>query len=365
MNLAQAKIALVHDYLVQDGGAERVLGALQEMFPEAPTYTLIHRENHAQVEGHKVISSSLQRWPGSQKFFRCYMPMMPQAVEQFDLTGFNLVISSSSSFAKGVIVPDDAVHVCYCHTPTRFLWQERFGYINEPTLPRILRTVLPRFFHNLRAWDLMAAGRPDHMVTNSLTSQSRIKRFYRRDTSIIHPPVDVERIAFSDDPRSYWLAGGRLVSYKRFDLLIQTFNRLRLPLKIFGIGPEWHLLKRMAGPTVELLGYIPEEQKSELYGRAIAFILPQIEDFGITVVEAMAAGTPVIALNKGGGAETVVPGVTGIHMEEQSVDSLSEAVRRFNTTSFDPRAIRSFAETFSVKRFQDEMRSFLETIPQP
>jgi len=362
MKLQEAKVALVHDYLIQDGGAERVLGALQEMFPKAPTYTLLYDPKHPQAKGHVVHASFLQRWPFNRTMFRWYMPFMPLATEQLDIQGADLVISSSSLFAKGVIIPPETRHVCYCHTPTRFLWQERLGYINDLPQPRAVRGLLPYFFHHLRTWDALSANRPDHVLTNSRTSQARIKRYYRRDARVISPPVDVRRIPISTTPGSFWLAGGRLVGYKRFDLVVQAFAKLDLPLKIFGTGPELNKLRRLAGKRTEFVGYVTDREKIDLYRNAFGFIYPQVEDFGITAVEAMAAGKPVLAYGKGGGAETVVDGVTGKHLEAQCWEDIGDAVIRFDPSAYDPSVIRSHAETYSTERFKCEMRDTLERL---
>lgn len=359
---AKPKVALVHDYLVQDGGAERVLAALQELYPEAPTFVLIHdpAKSHEQFRGRKIMTSFLDRWPLSHRAYQWYLPLMPMAVEHLDLTGFDLVISSSSSFAKGVIAAPESLHICYCHTPTRFLWQERLGYLNDLPQPRVMRTLLPPLLHQLRQWDRLAAERPDVMLTNSETSRARIKRYYGRDAEVIHPPVEPSRMPLADRPSAFWLAGGRLVGYKRFDLVVKAFAKLNLPLKMFGIGPEMRKLRTIAGPKTEFLGQITDAQKAELYRDAIGFISPQIEDFGITVVEAMMAGRPVITYGKGGGKETVVDGVTGIHLEQQTWEDIGDAVIRFEASRFDPKIIRAHAETFSVERFKRQMRAYVD-----
>ncbi|HWQ99345.1 MAG TPA: glycosyltransferase, partial [Candidatus Methylomirabilis sp.] len=216
------RAALVHDYLVQDGGAERVLMTLQEMFPDAPTFTLFYdaERAHPSFQHRDIRTSMLQKWPFTKRHENWTLPFMPMAVEHLDLTGFDLVISSSSSFAKGVIAAPGATHVCYLHTPTRFLWQERMSYVNDLPQPRIVKNVLPHFLHRLRMWDRLAAERPDVVVTNSETSKRRIERYYGREASVIHPPVDVQKIPRADAPGSYWLTGGRLVGYKRFDLTV-------------------------------------------------------------------------------------------------------------------------------------------------
>ncbi len=360
MTLEHAKIALVHDYLIQDGGAERVLAAIQEMFPRAPTFTLLYDPTHPQAYKRDVRPSFLHRLPFAKRLYQWYMPLMPMAVEQLPIEGYDLVISSSSLFAKGILVPPETKHVCYCHTPTRFLWQDRLSYINDLPQPRFLRSILPFILHRLRTWDRLAVDRPDHLLTNSHTSQRRIKRYYRRDAAIIHPPVDVDRIPLSQQNGSYWLAGGRLVGYKRMDLVVRAFTKLDLPIKIFGIGPEYRRLRQMSGKRIEWLGYITDEYKIELYQNAIGYLHPQMEDFGITAVEAMAAGKPVIAYGKGGGAETVIPGVTGEHLDVQCWEDIGDAVIRFSPKKYDPARIRAHAETFSKDRFQRELRSALE-----
>ncbi len=360
---ASHKIALVHDYLVQDGGAERVLACLQEMFPSAPTYVLLHdkRKTERPFRGSEIRTSFLNTLPFSIPLYQWYMPLMPRAVEQLDLSEFDVVISSSSSFAKGVIVSPDTTHICYCHTPTRFLWQERFGYLHDAPHPWIMRAMLPSLLHRLRTWDRLAAERPDVIVTNSLTSKKRIKHFYGREATVIHPPVDVERVPLSESPGTYWLAGGRLVKYKRFDLIVQAFERLKLPLKIFGVGPELKRLRSMASPNTTFLGHVTEQEKNELYKNAIAYLYPQIEDFGITAVEAMAAGKPVIAYCKGGAAETVIPGMSGAHLANQRVEDIVDAVTRFSPQKYDPARIRAHAEKFSKQRFIREFTSYLQT----
>lgn len=353
------KIALVHDYLIQDGGAERVLDALQSLFPDAPTFTLLADPKHPQTKG-TIRTSFLQSWPFAIRLYQWYLPFMPVAIEHLDLTGYDLVISSSSSFAKGIIVPPGTIHLCYCHTPTRFLWQDRIGYLNDVPAPRLMRTVLPHILHSLRIWDRLAAERPDHMLTNSTISKDRIRRYYNREAEIIYPPVDIQKIPLSTNPGTYWLAGGRLVGYKRFDLVVKAFAKLNLPLKIFGTGPEEKKLRAIAGKNTEFLGYIRDEEKIRLYQDAIGFFYPQVEDFGITAIEAMASGKPVIAYNKGGAAETVIDGVTGIHIAQQSWEAIGNAVIRFDASRFDPATIRRHAEHFSIQRFSQALETAIE-----
>ncbi len=351
------RVALVHDYLVQDGGAERVLAAMQEMFPDAPTFTLVYdpHRSHPQFRGRKIKTSFIDGLPLAHPAYQWYLPLMPMAIEHFDLNGFDIVLSSSISFAKGAIAAPGSTHICYCHTPTRFLWQERLSYLSDLPQPRAVRALLPPLLHHLRQWDRLAAERPDVILTNSAISRERIKRYYGRDAEVIYPPVDTKSIPIATDPGEFWLAGGRLVGYKRFDLVVKAFAKLHMPLKIFGIGPEMKKLRAIAGSETEFLGQISDIDKAHLYGRAIGFISPQIEDFGITMVEAMAAGRPVLTFGRGGGKESVIDGVTGIHLESQTWEDIGDAVIRFDPSRFDPATIRAHAETFSTERFKAQL----------
>ncbi len=356
------KVALVHDYLVQDGGAERVLLALHELYPQAPIFTLFHDPalTHPDLAKADIRPSSLNTQPFAPRHYQWYLPFMPQAVEAFDLSTFDLVISNSSSFSKGAIASPHALHIGYCHTPTRFLWQDRIGYVNDLPQPRLVKAFLPYFLHRLRQWDRLAAERPDILLTNSETSRLRIKRYYQREAQVIYPPVDVDKIALSLEDKGYWLAGGRLVAYKRFDLIVQAFAKLGLPLTIFGDGPERSKLAALAGSQTKFVGRVDEATKIELYHGCRGLVHPQVEDFGIIAVEAMAAGKPVIAYGRGGAQETVIHGITGLHLEVQCWQDLAEAVRTFNQQTFEPARIRQHAEQFSRVRFLDTMRSTIE-----
>ncbi len=360
------KVALVHDFLIQDGGAERVLLAFHELFPDAPIYTLFYdpERAHPDFRGLDVRPSFLNRFPFAPDHYEWYLPLMAQAVESLEIEDVDLILSSSSSFAKGVIAPPNALHVCYCHTPPRFLWHERLGYVRDLQIPGFVKSFLPGHLHRLRQWDRIAAARPDVFLTNSYTSQTRIQRYYQREATVIYPPVDVETISFSSDPGSYWLAGGRFVPYKRFDLVVKAFAKLNLPLKIFGEGPEFGRLKKLAGPRTEFLGHVSEQAKLELYQHAVGFLYPQMEDFGITAIEAMAAGKPVIAYGQGGVTETLVPGITGEYFDVQCWEDIANAVIRFNPAHYIPARIREHALTFSKQRFLDKMDLFVQAALQ-
>ncbi len=358
------KVALAHDYLVQEGGAERVLSAFQKLFPKAPTFVIAHnpKRSHPDFRGKDIRTSFLDKWPMARSRTPWYLPLLPVAVEHLDFSGFDLVLSSSSSFAKGIIVPTHTKHVCYLHTTTRFLWEHRINYLADLQVPNAVRTFLPLVLHRLRQWDRLAAERPDAFLTNSQTSRARIKRHYGRDASVIYPPVEIEKIPMSRHEGDYWLAGGRLVPYKRFDLIVKAFSMLNMPLVIFGVGPELQKLKEMAGPKTKFVGLVDDEEKTRLYRYARGFIYPQVEDFGITAVEAMAAGRPIIAFGQGGATETVVPGKTGTFIEAQTWEDIGDAVIRHHPGDFDPLAIRQHAEKFSMANFQNNLMTHLARV---
>ncbi|MBI3956775.1 MAG: glycosyltransferase [Candidatus Kerfeldbacteria bacterium] len=355
------KLALVHEHLAQDGGAEKVLQAFQELYPDAPTYTLVHNHDRANPSFlHKDIRTSfIQKMPYGVKKYQWYLPLMPLAVERFDLMDYDVVLSSASAFAKGVITRPDAVHICYCHSPTRYLWSDTHQYIDALPYNRMIKRAILMLFPYLRQWDRLAADRVDHFIANSKTVQNRIRKYYHRDSTIIYPPVDVDAFSVSDDVEKYFLTGGRLVAYKRYDLTIQAFNRLGLPLLVFGAGPEEKRLRAMAKNTITFLGRVDDRRLRRLMSRAMAFIHPQEEDFGITPVESMAAGRPVIAYGKGGALETVRPGVTGVFFEEQSWEALADAVLRFRHADFNPVVIQARAAEFGRPQFAARIRHFL------
>ena len=357
------KVALVHDYLIQDGGAERVLLVLHEIWPDAPIFTLYHDPKRVgpAFDGMDIRPSILQKMPFALRHYKWTLPLMPAATEYYDLSGFDVVISSTSAFAKGVITRPDTLHICYCHTPTRYLWTDTQEYVASLRLGPLMRRFVLSFLSRLRVWDRLAADRVDRFVANSETVAERIRKYYRRDSVVIHPPVETRRLSPTGLPGEYYLAGGRLVPYKRIDLVVEAFNNLGLPLRVFGEGPELEKLKASAKPNIIFVGKVSEKEKSELYRNAIAYIHPQEEDFGITAVEAMAAGRPVIAYRRGGATETVVDGETGEFFDEQSADALARAVRRLRPADFDHTVIRRHAEKFSKEIFVAKMKEFVET----
>jgi glycosyltransferase involved in cell wall biosynthesis len=356
------KIALVHDYLVQDGGAERVLQAFHEIWPEAPIFALLYdpAAMGSSFRGKDIRTSFLQKIPFALKRYKWFMPLMPIATEQHDLNEYDLVLSSTSAFAKGVITRPDTLHVCYCHTPTRYLWADMHSYVGGSGLCAPVRKAVPLMLTDIRVWDRLSADRVDRFIANSDTVSRRIEKYYRRSSDVIHPPVETSRFFVSPKTEGYYVAGGRLVAYKRFDVIIDAFNALGTPLRIFGEGPEMKKLRAMAGPNIEFVGRVDERAKAELYSKAVAYLHPQEEDFGITAVEAMASGRPVIAFSKGGATETVIDGVTGSFIDEQSGEALADHVRHFDPSRFDPRTIRAHAETFDTEIFKERIRAYVE-----
>ncbi|MEK7213376.1 MAG: glycosyltransferase [Patescibacteria group bacterium] len=356
------RVALVHDYLAQDGGAERVLKAMHEIWPEAPIFVLFHDPQKINyINQAKIRESFLGKMPFVKSSFQWYLPFMPGATERFDMRDFDVVVSSSSAFAKGVITQPETLHISYCHTPTRYLWGDTHEYLSELRQNWLVKTLLlPQLIHRLRLWDKMSADRVDHFVANSKTVQHRILKYYRRPSEVIYPPVETDKFSLTKELGDYFVAGGRLVPYKRLDLIVQVFNRLRWPLKIFGTGPEFNNLKKYSRPNIEFLGRISETAKAELLSKAQAFLHPQIEDLGITAIEAMSAGRPVIAYAQGGATETVVPGETGVFFYCQKWESLLDTLLHFRPENWDRARIRQHAEQFSANNFKQNLKKYVE-----
>ncbi|MDB5081211.1 MAG: glycosyltransferase family 4 protein [Chloroflexi bacterium] len=349
------KIAIVHDYLNQYGGAERLLEAICELYPDAPIYTSIYSPERVmhRFDGRDVRTSFMQKLPGVIKHHQAYLPFYSFAFESFDLSGYDLVISSSSAWAKGVKTSPDTLHICYCHTPMRFVWQFD-EYAKRERMKGPARAALPLFLNYVRLWDVKSAQRPDFYVANSRTVARRITEFWQRDSVVINPPVEVENIPYRGSPRQdFYLWVGRMVPYKRADVAIRAFKELDLPLKVVGTGRDMEALKGLAGPKTEFLGFVPDEGVRELFTQCRAFIQVGAEDFGITPVEAMAGGAPVIAINQYGPAEIVIDGENGLFFDQQTPEALIEAVKRFENDPgrFNSDEIRRYAETFDRKLF--------------
>ena len=345
------------------GGAEKVLENLHGMFPAAPVYTSAYDPEAmpAYYRTWDIRTSFLQRLPLKQKLHRAALPLYPLAFESFDLSEYDLVISSSSAFARGVITQPDTVHICYTHTPMRYAWATQ-TYMENERVGKISRALATPVLHYLRLWDASAAQRPDYYIANSSVVAARIRKFYRRDSLIVHPPVDTARFTITDSSDDYYIVVSRFVPYKRLDLAIDAFTRLGRPLKVVGTGRQKEALQARAGKNVEFLGRVGDDDLPRLVARARAFVMPGEEDFGIAPVEAMACGVPVIAYGAGGALDTQCDGKTGVLFREPTVDGLCEAVRRFESLRFDPLTIRAHSRCFDQQTYVNNMADLITQV---
>jgi glycosyltransferase involved in cell wall biosynthesis len=357
------KVALVHDYLNQMGGAERVVMAFHEIFPDAPIYTSIYDPQRVDpaFQTMDIRTSFMQNLPLVTRHHQPYLPFYPFAMESLDLRGYDLVLSSSSAFGKGVITRPETLHICYCHTPMRWCWNYD-EYVEREHLGKVARSILPLMITGLRIWDQTSAMRVDHFIANSPVVAERIRKYYRREAAYIPPPVDASRFPFDPAiiPDDYFLILSRLVPYKRIDLAIQACNQLQLPLVIIGGGRDLDRLKEMAGPTIRFMGRLSDEEVIHYITHCRAFLFPGEEDFGITPLEAQACGRPVIAYGAGGALASIIDGITGRFFEEQTVESLTNVLATFDEHLFDPNVIRSHALEFDMPLFRRRILQFVE-----
>jgi glycosyltransferase involved in cell wall biosynthesis len=354
------RVAIVHDYLNQYGGAERVLEALHALYPDAPVYTSIYDAEAmpAIYATWDIRTSWMQALPGWKRLFRHYMPLYPSAFESFDFSEYDLIISSSSAFAKGIIPPPHAHHICYCHTPMRFAWRTE-SYVEREQMSAPQRGILSILLTYVRLWDVLSSERVDTFIANSHEVASRIRRYYRRDAVVVPPPVEMGTYT-PQPPEDFYLAGGRLIPYKRIDLVVRAFTALKLPLVVFGEGRDRVALEAIAGPNVTFVGRVTEEERCDLFARCRAFIFPGEEDFGITPLEAMSLGRPVIAFARGGALDTVIDGVTGRFFDEPTAAAVAAAVAASRYDKYDPLRIRQHAEGFSREVFQRRMQAVID-----
>lgn len=359
------KIVFVQDALPVLGGAERVLAAAWEVFPEAPLYTLVYSNGvfeNTSLDKKTLIPSFINRLPGAEKRYRSYLPLMPLAVERFDLREFDIILSFSYAVAHGVLPRPDQLHISYTYTPLRYAWHFYHQYLQEKRLHSGLRGWLVQIFlHYMRLWDRSAADRVDRFVALSQWVAHGVWRAYRRPAEVIYPPVDTDRFSPHHPRQDYYLTVSRLVPYKKVDLLVAAFSELGQPLVVVGDGPEYRRLSRMAAPNIKLLGQRPDDEVTELMGRAKAFVQAAEEDFGIAIAEALAAGCPVIAYDGGGGREIVIPGKTGVFYPEQTVSSLIAAVEQFEAinSNFETQRIVHSVDRFSKVYFKKELNSLV------
>jgi glycosyltransferase involved in cell wall biosynthesis len=356
------RVALVHDYLNQMGGAEKVLLTLHDLFPQAPIYTSIYdrRGVDRRFRSMDIRTSFMQHLPFVKSHHQPFLPLYPYAFEWMDLRAYDLVISDSSAFAKGIITRPEALHISYCHTPMRWAWNYE-DYIERERVGWIGRILLPPLIARLRQWDYNTAARVDYFVANSPNVAARIAKYYRREAVFIPPPVDTSRFFVAPRHEDYFLIVSRLVPYKRIDLAVKAFSMLGLPLRIIGSGRDERRLRRMAGKNVRFLGRLPDEEVRTQMAHCRALIFPGEEDFGMTPVEAQASGRPVIAYAAGGALASIVEGSTGMFFYQQTPEALADAVVNFRDEYFDPLAIRKHAEEFDTQRFMRRFTQFVET----
>lgn len=358
------KVAIIQEWLTSIGGSDKVVRSIIDLFPDAHIFTIVSRRDVCEelgVDYSKVHNSFIQKLPFGVSKYRSYLPIMPYAIEQFDVSDFDIIISSSHAVAKGVITKSTQLHICYCHSPIRYAWDLYHQYLNDSGLKNGLIGFIAKYFlHRIRLWDVLSSNRVDEFVSNSDYVGKRIKKIYRRNSTTIYPGVDVDSFDVDEKKYEYYLACSRLVSYKKIDLIVKAFNQLPdKKLKVIGDGPEYKKIKALSGPNIELLGYQKKESLIYHLQKARAFVFAADEDFGIIPVEAQACGTPVIALGVGGALETVINNRTGIFFYEQTEEAIIKAIHAFEKIQFDYTEIRKNSERFSEKRFKNEFYSFV------
>lgn len=358
------KVAIVHYWLVGMRGGEKVVESLCKIFPQADIFTHVYDRDSIsdQINSHTIKTTYIQNLPNSKKLYRQYLPLMPSALERLDLTDYDLVISSEAGPAKGVIVRPDATHICYCHSPMRYLWDQFHQYYGKAGLAS--RVGMSLLGGRLRRWDVTSAARVDHFVANSRAVAARIKKYWRREARVIAPPVNTPMFLANSDREDYYLHVGEFVPYKRVDLAIEACNQIGRRLVIIGDGPEQKNLKAIAGPTIEFRGRVSDKELAESYAKCKALLFPAEEDFGIVPVEAMSTGAPVIAFNRGGARDYVIPNVTGTFVDKQSPRSFAESMIRFERQSelFNSQKISQFARRFDERQFRAQLKTFIDEV---
>lgn len=355
------KVALVHYWLVGMRGGEKVLEALCDMYPDADIFTLVadHDALSDKIKRHRITTSFLQKW-GGKKHYQKMLPIMPFALESFDLTGYDLVISSEAGPAKGIVTRPDALHICYCHSPMRYIWDLYPQY--RAASGALTRFVMSITAPILRQWDVTTSHRVDYFIANSTYVAKRIEKFYRRDAAVINPPLEMSRFNISPGASDYYLCAGQITPYKRVDVAVEACTRSGRRLIVMGSGANEEL-KKKAGPTIEFLGAVDNATMERHFASCKALLYPGVEDFGIIPLEVMASGRPVIAYARGGATETVIDGVTGVLFQAQTVESLTDALDRFETMegAFDPEYLHEHAQRFDAPVFMQKMRAFIDT----
>ena len=358
------RVAIVHDWFQEKGGAENVLTSLLSIYPDADFFALVDFFDDTQrqdvLHGKKVTYTFIQRLPFAKKIFRHYLFLFPMAIERLDLRKYDLVISSSHAVAKGVMTGPEQLHICINYSPMRYAWDMYFTYREEHGIKGIKERVLAYILHKIRIWDVTSSHRVDAFIAISSLVQKRIKKYYRRDSTIIYPPVDVNAYTLCEKKEAYYLTVSRLVPYKKIKLIVEAFVLNGKPLIVAGDGVQYDEIRAIATDNITILGYIEGDKLIELMQKAKGFVFAAYEDFGIVPVEAMAFGTPVIAYGKGGILDTVIDGETGVLFDEQTVESLNDAIVKFDHSSFDSKKISKHAEKFNETHFQKEFKTFVE-----
>ena len=361
------KKALIHDWFSTYAGAEKCVESFTNIWDDFEIYSLIDflsgADRNKILKGKRAHTSFIQKLPFAKDKYRNYLPLFPLAIEQFDLSGYDVVLSSSHAVAKGVLTHSNQLHIAYVHTPIRYAWDLYHQYLRESGLDRGLKGMLAKYFlHKIRLWDASTVNRVDHYVANSRYIARRIKKTYGKPSDVIYPPVDVDKFRLREAKEEFYLTASRMVPYKKIDLIVEAFSQTDKKLLVIGDGPDMAKIKSKAGKNVELLGFADDETMADLMGRAKAFVFAAEEDFGITPVEAQACGTPVICFGRGGARETVLDGESGLYFMEQNTKELLAAVAKFeqNYDKFEPAKIRENSLKFSRARFEAEIKSYVE-----
>jgi glycosyltransferase involved in cell wall biosynthesis len=360
--LTVPRVAVVHDWLTGMRGGEKVLLSLLRLFPDAALYTLLHVKGSVapEIEAREIHTSFLQHLPGVEALYRHFLPLFPAAAASLDLSAYDLVVSSSHCVAKGVRPGEGALHLCYCHTPMRYVWDRYDDYFGPGRVSGLAARLIPRVAEGLRAWDVATAGRVAHYAANSAYVAARIRRYYGREAEVIPPPVDTD--FFTPGPEAgggYDLVVSALAPYKRIDMVLEAYRGTGRPLRIVGTGPEALRLRRLAPPEASFLGWVDDVALRELYRGCRAVIMPGVEDFGIVPVEAMACGRPAVVLGEGGGAESVTPGETGVVLRDATREGLRAAIDSLERVRFNPSTLRARAETYGRQVFEARFRDFV------
>jgi len=358
------KVAIVHDWLVTYAGSESVVKAIHELYPDADIFSLVdflsYEDREEILKGKFARTSFIQKLPFAKKGFRNYLPLFPKAIESFDLSGYDLILSSSHAVAKGIKKRSDQLHICYCHTPMRYAWDMYDEYTES--LPFIKKLLVRASLAYIRKWDIVTVDRVDYFIANSSFIAERIERIYNRESIVIHPPVDTKQFSLCTQKEEYYITASRLVPYKKVKLIVEAFNRTDKKLIVIGKGEELEEIRSIAKNNIEVLGFVETDRMVKLIQKAKGFVFAALEDFGIVPVEAMACGTPVLAYGKGGIRDSVVDGKTGIFFDAQTPEALLDALKRFEICDFDYKSIAQYAQAFSNESFRKQYSIYIEKL---